>query len=353
MNIKRNVGRLIGAGTTALMVVALSQGIAQADPPAGTYRTIALAGSDTTEEVIQAVAEDATALAVGGTQQVASYNATGSTPVQTGPAAGCSVARTTLNGSGNGKTALLNAMNPASATFGCLQGARSSSGPSSTATYGLTYIPFATENVTFAVTAASSISLDQTLVNVQNFYKCAGGATAFKAMLPQSGSGTRNYWIDKMYGGSNSGVVPTTFSGIGCIQDGLDEAGLTIQEHRGTQVNKNNEISVYSVAQWTSQTAGVISNFRGTTRLGQIGKFNPFGATFPVQRDLYNVFPTYQVADATDTSTIATNIRTLFKGDTSAMCTSALVLRYGLTKAATCGSITNVSTGPPPPTPTP
>lgn len=339
MNIKRTVGRLIGAGTTATMVAVMGMGTAYADPPAATYRNIPIVGSDTTEEVMNAAAEDSAALAIGGVKKVASYNATGSANISTkdpGTSPGCTFTRP--NGSGNGRTALLNSLNSAHATFGCLQGSRSSSLNQAAAATQLTYIPFATENITFAVSGTSDIPLDLTAAEVVGFWNCTISGNDFRAMLPQSGSGTFQYWATKMYGSTTVPPAVITTNG-GCVQNGLDESGVSIQEHRGTQVNKANEISLYSVAQWTAQTAGVTSNFRGTTRLGQIDKFNPFGATFATgyQRDLYNVFPA-SVIDAASPTGITAEIQTLFKGSTSQICNTAIVLRYGLVKAATCGS---------------
>lgn len=338
MNIKRNAGRLIGAGTTATIVAVMGMGSAYADPPANTYRNIQLTGSDTTEEVVNAAAEDASALAISGQKKVASYNATGSANISTkdpGTSPQCTFARP--NGSGGGRTALINALNSGHATFGCVNGARSSSLTLTATPNKLTYIPFATENVTFAVSGTSDIPLDLTTADVTAFYNCNVDGNTYEAMLPQVNSGSRNFWMGKVYGSTTLPAGKAKTAG-GCVQDAVDEGGNAIQEHRGTQVNKPTEISFYSVAQWTSQTAGVISNFRGTTRLGQIDKFNPFGATFATgfSRDLYNVFAQSVIDDASPAG-VTQEIQTLFKGSGSQMCNTAIVLRYGLVKAATCG----------------
>jgi hypothetical protein len=362
VNIKRSNGRLISAGTTGVILtatiagaLALGSGTAVADPsPActsggtvgtGGCRTIALVGSDTTDDVMQALAEDASTLAIGGVKQVASYKATGTSPIQTHPGAGCSIPRP--NGSGAGRTALVNALNSSSATFGCIQGSRSSSQDLSSTANQLTYIPFGNENVDYAVSGASDVPLDLALSDLQAVYSCSDFAnTGIRPMLPQAGSGSRKFWIGEMYFNHVAqDTPPASVTGVAnCLENGTDEVGAPIQEHTGGQVNKRFEISFYSVAQWESQTLDVITNARGTTRLGTIGGISPFGSGFPINRDVYNVFPTALVNQSSPPAgSVAAAIQALFVGNTSPMCTSPIVLKYGLAHSATCGAINLVT----------
>jgi ABC-type phosphate transport system substrate-binding protein len=327
VNIKnRKIGALMSAGIFA-MVTVLGAGVANADPsPAGTFREIALVGSDTTESVMQIMAEDASALAIGGVKKVASYNATGA-PATIVTHSGCTaIARP--NGSGAGRTALLNSLTAAN---GCLQGARSSSFDATAATPKLVYIPFAAENVSFAVSGTSNIPLDLQLQDVKDIYSCNSDPT-WKAMLPQSNSGTRKFWITQVYTG---GVLPSPVPS--CVENGTDEGGVIIEEHRGTQVN-NNEVVPYSVGQWESQTADISTNFRGTTRLGQINGTNPFADNFAIQRDLFNVFP---VSNLTGTDAISQDVRALFVGSGSRICSApaatAITQKFGFRVPSNCG----------------
>lgn len=327
MKIKnRKIGSLLSAGTMA-MVAVVGVGVAHADPtPAGTFREIALVGSDTTESVMQAMAEDANALAISGVKKVASYNAAGS-PATIVTHSGCTaIARP--NGSGAGRTALLASL---TANNGCIQGSRASGFDGTAATPKLVYIPFAAENITFAVSGASDIPLDLTLQDVKDLFNC-NADPSWKAMLPQSNSGTRKFWITQVYTG---GVLPSPVPS--CVQNGTDETGAIIEEHRGTQVN-NSEVVPYSVGQWESQTADISTNFRGSTRLGQINKTNPFADNFAIQRDLFNVFP---VSNLTGTDAISQDVRALFVGSSSRICSNAaataITQRFGFRVPSNCG----------------
>ena len=322
MKLRKLAGVLAGAGIVAMVA---GGGVAHADPVgAPTFRELAGVGSETTTPVMNALANDATALAIGGVRQVASYNATGSATVTTKDPAvnpNCTINRP--NGSGAGRTALLAQLQ---AGNNCLQFSRSSALDLSAAAVQLTYIPFATESITFAISNTSNLPRSLTLAQLQGFFRCTNPGT-YAAMLPQSGSGTRNFWITQMYVG---GVLPNPVPA--CVQNGVDENNVLIEEHNGTQVN-NSEIVPFSVAQWGSQTSGLIADVRGSTRLGQIDGTNPFSANFALQRDLYNVIPTSTEGTA-PTSTV-------FVGPNALMCQAdadAIILRFGLRLTPDCGS---------------
>jgi hypothetical protein len=349
---KRTIAALVSAGTTLVMVVGLGS-VAQADPIAAPtpFRTLALTGSDTTDEVMQALAEDAGALATGGTRQVANFSALGSATITT--QSGCT-AITRPNGSGAGRTALLASIDAAN---NCVQGARSSSltldatGP----TRSLVYVPFAREAVTYAVTNTSNVSTNATIDRIQKWYKCQNSTgvvqsnPATKAMLPQSSSGTRKFWLKTLFGAEDgagqlgANITSNTTTGAvsaGCVENGTDEFGALIQEHQGGKVN-DNELVPYSVGQWTSQASGVVaSDLRGKTRLAQIESTNPYTTGAFIQRALYNVFPASYVATS-NTSTEAVAARALFMGASAQICTNtaakAIVQRFGLLLEPTCG----------------
>lgn len=387
---KRSFRVLASAGITIAMVAGFGAGVAQADPPGATsgtppndvytptaFRPIAMVGSETATPIMNALGNDPAALAISGAQQVASFNATGSTKIATQAAAACQ-AISRPNGSGAGRTALLNSLNAAAgAGDGCIQGSRSSSAKGSTQndTPNLVYVPYATEAITYAISNTSNISKALTFVQLQAFFQCTranliqGGSPYttgrnYRAMLPQNGSGTRSYWISQMYP-SSSGIivpdgpaaVPTT---VNCVQNNADEGGVLIEEHNGTQLN-NFEIVPFSVAQYESQVAGVIQpDVRGPSRLGQLTAdvdpdpavttnfdFNPFSDDFTLTRPLFNVFPEKDVFDLAGASSAGPAIRTLFVGGTSQICTNVqairIIKRFGLRVAANCGDTSSIS----------
>ncbi|MGQ0626310.1 MAG: hypothetical protein ACT4PP_16890, partial [Sporichthyaceae bacterium] len=128
-NNKSTIGAVVAAGTTFTMVTL--SGIAYADPvPATPERAIAIVGSETTTPVMNALANDADALALGGVRQVASFNASGSAQINTHPSLGggtlCNITRP--NGSTDGRNGLLlSASANRGAGDGCILGALSSS----------------------------------------------------------------------------------------------------------------------------------------------------------------------------------------------------------------------------------
>lgn len=333
----RKLGSLVGAGIMA-MVTVLGVGVASADPVPAGNRTIALVGSETTTPVMNALANDAAALAISGTRAVASFNATGSATIDTHPGTAACAAITRPNGSGAGRTALLNSL---TAGDGCIQAARSSSLSLAAATPNLVYVPFAQESITYAISSTSFLPKTMTLAQVQGYFRCTNPNPAqgpYKAMLPQPGSGTRNYWIEQMYtGGALPSPVPA------CIQNGTDENGSVIEEHNGSQVN-NFEIVPMSAAQWGSQVASVITpDVRGATRLGQIANTNPFASNFALQRTVYNVIPESVLTDS-DATSVAT--KTVFAGAGALVCSNAsdtIVLRFGLRLASNCGDTSQVT----------
>lgn len=335
MNLKNlKTGSAVSAGILA-MVTVLGAGVAHADPvPATPERPIAMVGSETTTPVINALANDATALSIGGVRQVASFNATGSATINTHASLPACASINRPNGSNAGRTALLNSL---TAGDGCIQASRSSSLNLAAANPNLVYIPFASEAITFAISNTSSLPKNLTLAQLQGFFRCTNPGT-YKAMLPQSGSGTRSYWIEEMYvGGTLPSPVPA------CIQNGTDENGSLIEEHNGSQVN-NTEIVPMSVAQWSSQTSGVIgADVRGVTRLGQVDARNPFAENFSLQRPLYNVIPESALT-GTDSVSVAT--RTVFAGPSALICgnaADAIILRYGLRLVNDCGNTSAIT----------
>lgn len=302
----------------ALLAVSFGVGQAQADPSgAPQFRQLAGVGSDTTQDVTNGLSQ--VVVDGSGTKLIGSYDATGSATINTKSAAACQgIARP--NGSGAGRTALLNSLN---ANDGCIQFARSSSGPAGATTPGLTYVPFATDAVSFAITGSSTLPRSLSKAELQSVYRCeVPGITPY---LPQAGSGTRSFWTSYI-GSTNIGP---------CVVDAKN--GTPVQEHDG-RVLDNNSIVPFSIAQWISQASGVTPDSRGSSVLGVIDNTQPLllNGSFAVTRPVYNIIPTAQVGTAP--------FSTVFVGPTSLICQQAsTITRYGFAINPNCGSTATTS----------
>ena len=365
---KRLSVAVVGFG---LATAVFGAGIAQADPTdQPPYRALQGSGSDTTENVMNAlsdVVKDA-----NGHKTIASYDSLSTSGFKT-RTDGCSytgnptpasayLEGARANGSGNGRKALADAVNPAKTTFGCLDFARSSSG-SGTFGFASTYIPFAKDAVAFAVTNTSVFPRTLTLVELKAIYTCQftgvdgtpGGG--YKALLPQAGSGTRSFWL---------GVVGLTEPALGvtgaypCVTDqtdyGVRGGSKPIQEHLGNVV-KNNAIAPISIAQYIAQSEGAIPDSRGRAVLGAFsdgagavsnpmslnttyGTVGAANLNAPVTRDVYNVVPTAAITSgnaAYNQAAVDT-----FVGANGLLCSQSATIAkfcFGVLGAA-CGSTT-------------
>ncbi|MFE3034664.1 Ig-like domain repeat protein [Streptomyces canus] len=291
---------------------------ASADPtPAGTFRQLVGVGSDTTQDVLNALAGDTvngtdytpTAVKSASGARVSSYDAvvTGSTTIQT--RSGGPVFQRP-NGSGSGRTALSMSLtgdlypNPQVGVGikGQVDFARSSSGPSASGN-ALTYIPFARDAVGVAVRGSGldNLSVDQ----LHDIYKANGvrelNGHPLHPVLPQTNSGTRKFFLAAI--GLGEDTVDTT--NIPTVQENQADAALT---EDGTLVP-------FSVGSWIAQNNGVAPDHSAgavaagahlaTVKLpGDTGATSPLttvnGKLAPVTeyfenatfgRDVYNVVP--------------------------------------------------------------
>jgi hypothetical protein len=333
----RIAAALIGAG---IIIPGIGVGMAQADPtPACTTATpancrqIALVGSDTTQDVMNGMSDVVT---IGGVKVIASYNATGTATIQTQAAAACA-ALARPNGSGAGRTALLNSL---TAGDGCIQGSRSSALNIAASTPGLTYIPFAKDGVGVAILPNSVLPRQVTKADLTQIYQCnpafvgPGPNFAIHPVLPQAGSGTRSFWEGQM-GITDAQVNAGTFP---CIINGSLN-GQIIEEHSATFLDPTMVVP-FSIPQFNSQNFGVVADKRGGAILGVIdGTYpNQLNGSFSITRDVYNVIPTSKVGVAP--------YSTVFVGSTSLVCQNpATILKFGFATNPNCGD-TSQNSGP-------
>lgn len=351
-------------GATVAVVAGLTVGgawTASADPAAGTYPALAGVGSDTIQDVMDGVATQVTSIgsydAVDPVTQVAggTIKTRANGPAFTRP-----------NGSGAGTKAL-------SASYGGLAGnnyqynnvniqgqvdfARSSSGPSGTGT-ALTYIPFAQDAVTYAVNEASDFPRDIQLgsasdptnkFTLYNIYRCTvtsyinaeGDAVPITPLLPQSGSGTRAFWLSQV--GLTESTLPTCVTSL----------NNTVQEHSGAKLTDPGYIVPFSISQFIAQgnhsllPTNVVER-RFAAQLGSIGGVKPYtisngnvvqNSSFPVKRLVYNVVATSAITSGSPNLNPA--LVSAFVGSSSQVCSQASIIRqYGFAPIGNCGATT-------------
>ncbi len=336
------------AGTLACSV-AFGVAPAYADPSGGAYRALAGVGSDTTQSVMNGMAE---AITVNGTAILASYDAinpTTSLPGDKIQTRADGLPFTRPNGSGAGVKALTSSIKgltyPAANgvdVTGQLDYSRSSSGPS-VAGSDLTYIPFAKDALTYSYSktdAAAAVPADLTVAQLTDIYKGTTqtytGATDglthdYIPMLPQAGSGSRSFFLKAL---------------------GITEADVTwitnlYQENDGSTIDAVGEIAPFSVAAYIAQKNAVITNTvdANAVTLGKIGGVEPrngdgtLNANFTVTRNVYNVVSSARLAGTSDADKL---LQQTFVGSSSLICSqSSVIATYGFgSLGSDCGSTT-------------
>jgi hypothetical protein len=387
-------------------------------------------GSDTIQDVMNGMAKTIT---IGGVQVIGSYDAV--TPVtaavheliSTRDSGAASTQFTRPNGSGEGVKALSystfgssNVLISGGTTIpsGSVDFARSSSGPSGSYTgtdRDLAFIPFAQDAVTYAVSAASAFPrnlplgpsysdaptnsvIDTAALNLYNIYHCtvstysaSGKNYLIHPLLPQSGSGTRKYWVQKVGLADSTGTELSTLPS--CVKDSYPSSsaaqggGASVQEHDGTGLVDPGDIAPFSISQYLAQgnhkaLPSSVDERRGNIALGSIGGFAPITFTpginttltsgqtvvstastpaantlFPVKRFVFNVVPT---ATINSTAAVLANpdLNSVFvshpayTGDPNTTATTALICQhpeviseYGfITIGSLCGTVNGTQT---------
>ena len=358
------------SAVAALAVAAMAFGAAapaMADPT--DYKPLVGVGSDTTEGLVGGLATVV--------PTIGSYDAVGSSTIKVrsdGPTFN------RPNGSGNGQKALTASINPNTTDkwpagtgvdiTGQIDFARSSSGPSGSLPGSqLTFIPFARDAVTYAVSAASDFprdiakgdasqdSISPAPFTLRNIYR--GTVTTYtdanfqsvtiRPLLPQTGSGTRSFWIGQL------GLTEANITAGGVATD----LGNTVQEHNGTFVTGKGDIVPFSVAQYIAQgnhgsLPTTVAERRGNIELGRIGTIKPFvpvdgggielNSAFPITRLVYNVVST---ARLTGSGAADVQLQQTFVGTSSSVCQAGATIRqYGFgTIGDLCGNTTTYKQG--------
>jgi ABC-type phosphate transport system substrate-binding protein len=333
---KRKILLIAGA---CLASLSLAVGAAAADP-ATTPRNLNGVGSDTTQGVMNALGKVVSLSTPpnGGTAglQIGSWDVTGTNPFNTGKAGCNAVARP--SGSGAGIAALVADRNAATH---CLQFARSSADSHSTNVGNhLTYIPFATDAVAYAVRGpggsptGSNISRSLPATTLTSLYNQQGTCNAnFQLLMPQFGSGTRKFFIENVLGlGPDSATWTSTHP---CVSDlNPDGSGTPLLENTGNLLTNDKQLEPYSVSSWIAQTTKNVPDVHGVTLLGNINNTPSLAlnATAPGVRPVFNVVPNVLIAPGTNSNAV-------FVGPTSQVCSNTTtILQQGFATRTDCGS---------------
>jgi hypothetical protein len=155
------------------------------------------------------------------------------------------------------------------------------------------------------------------------------GQTAIDLYVPQSGSGTRNFWGTTL--GFNTTTLPAwVFDHIQADGTGTVSSfvGTQVEEHDGTAVTVDpNGYMPFSVAQYIAQNNGHNARFHEAI-LSSVGGVAPFTGTlpnatlntsFPINREVYNVVQFDRVVNTGDGHFDA-QLAKLFVGTSSVMC---------------------------------
>jgi phosphate transport system substrate-binding protein len=375
----------LGVAAAGMVGVVAAQTTPALADPASTPTTYVAVGSDTTQDVMNAIAANIGGNAIGSWNAV---NPAGGPPHDIiAPKAGCSFARP--NGSGEGVAALRYSVNPNSGATppspppqpGCVDIARSSSGPGGNANTGgqFIYVPYALDAVAGSVGPATGgvvggvTTVPTNITQANQFtvndlkalydngtpvteggvtYWPLGsttpqppGSTVIDLYIPQSGSGTRNFWATTL--GFPAATPPAWV--YDTIQAGADK-GLSVEEHDGTAVATDpNGFGPFSIAQWIGQRNGhndrrhgaVVTNLTPCSNsttctpppVSPFDNGNPttgkLNTAFPITREVYNVLQYDRVFNTGDGKFDAT-LAGYFVGTGSSVCSASLTIQnYG------------------------
>lgn len=340
-SIMRKRSLLLAAGA-CLAVLSLTTTSAFADPvPATPDRSLAGVGSDTTQDVMNGFGNGVTfsnpafptGIVDGSNNRVlASFDAVPQpSNINTHPSKAACNNISRPNGSGAGITALhLD-------TAGCIQFARSSSNDSQDSSrngFGLTYIPFATDVLTYVTASQTGVPSNLSLATLTTLYSRNAGTTGCgvrRPLLPQPNSGTRAAWLKLL------GLTEATKGD--CVKDTVN--GTLLEEHDGRPITDGQMIFPYSVAKWVTQTTQpAVPDIHGNTVLRGIDNASPFdAAAHPGVRTLYNVVRTTDLGTDPIRSTFVDQRSNTPAGPNAQICLHPEVMKaYGFQLAPNCGS---------------
>lgn len=281
-NVKLSVAAV---AAIAAVLAGLTATSASADPTPQTKDVVGV-GSDTTQIALNAIADGYKSGSIfkpgynaGAASRISSFDAINPITKASGDTISLRVNTTPIarpNGSGAGKGLLYGSSNNTAVNF-----ARSSSALSSAeSAAGLVAYPFAVDEVVAGVKGGSSyaptaLSVQQLVGiytgSITNWNQVGGTNAPITALLPQSGSGTRSFFLTQLQN-ANGGVAIAIGSNV--IQ--------TVEEHDTTV------FTTYSNAV-VPISAGRANLVPGSTSFTSTGTASDGNTAFDAKRGVYNV----------------------------------------------------------------
>jgi ABC-type phosphate transport system substrate-binding protein len=280
------------------------------------------------------------------------------------PKAGCSTTTVRPNGSGAGISELAKNLRPTGDTTNfCVDVARSSRDKQAGDPAGLTWVPFARDAVTWSANTTTHAPLSLTTAQLAAIYKCddtalggAGdpvtwdevggtGTNAVVPVIPQSASGTRSFFLQKI------GVTAAQLGS--CVQPGGGQTNTTPEENEGIDpifgnANAADEVFPYSVAVYLAQSEhGHGTGTQGNLTLHNVNGVSPTTGTAPnatINTSFAYLRLVYNVVRGS--GTVAANLQALIGTGpgTGWICTSgsADITSFGfLPLGANCGDLSD------------
>jgi hypothetical protein len=330
---KRRLLLAVGA-SLATMALTVSTAMADPNPLPPPYPPIVGVGAQTTQELFNTLAN--TIIKDGaGNRIIQSWNVepqpgniTTRNPATT---PGCTIPRPSQGGAGT--TALIN--NPT-----CVDFARVVTNDAATRPAGFTYIPMATDALTYAISGDSSVPPNLSDAVLKRIYSCDPAITfpsnpnGFKPLLGVFGAGNRTFFLQKL--GLTDLANYTTLNP--CVRD-TDSSGNGLLANDGRVLTDPRNLITYSAGPWLAQVFKAAPDIHGTSIIGSINGISPaiLNDSSFMSRPVYNVVRTADVAGSG-------LINQLFVGGTSTVCSNgAAIKRAGFNTRADCGSTSIVS----------
>ena len=301
----RIVSKLLGAATAAAAITALVAGPALADPPKGVTpkpTDVVGVGSDTTESLFDQLSLDYNKTHTTG--KLYSFDATpqGSNIQAKSGSTSCKFPRPFGSSAGIAQVEA----GLKTGTHPCVDFARSSrdrgqgSSPDPTT---ISFIDVAGDAVTYATQPGSNAPANLSTSQLKGIYSCSitnwsavgGKPGKIAAMLPQSSSGTRGFFLSAI-GVTTPGTCVSTSA---TIQGAAGHSADTLEENEGIDpsLNKNkaNVIFPFSVGKWIAQrfhsaSCGTVAQcFANETKCTPTKSQNTFGCDLHGTMALNNI----------------------------------------------------------------
>ncbi len=336
--------RLLLAVGACLATVVLTGGTALADPPTPPFPPVEGNGAQTTEGAIgdlcNNVISDGSGNAICGSWDV--EGSTTVTPKDPAQHPECANIHRPVQG-GDGFDNLI-------AKPSCWDYARVvTSTDKGTRPTGFTYIPLATDALTYAIPAGGSVPLNLDTATLKKIYQCdptltfPSKPTGFKPLIGSFGAGNRTLLFNKL-GITDSPTYTTSFP---CVRD-KDANGVGLLANDGRVLTDRANLITYSSAPYFAQLNRVEQDIHGSAILGSINGIPPetLNSQSFIARTVYDVVRTGDISGASPNPLI----QNLFVGPGSQVCSHPnTIQQHGfnltpLNAASACGDTSLVTT---------